>query len=112
MPALQPPDNRSQRASNGVRSEASGSEEGSPAGRHRPCEGQQGRWQPLQGPQPSFTKPQLAPVRYLLTQGKGISAIADETGLSRQAIYRIKDDPAGAERALTEWSLGGPKCSR
>jgi putative DNA-invertase from lambdoid prophage Rac len=30
--------------------------------------------------------------------------IAQATGLSRQAIYRIKDDPAGAEAALAGWA--------
>ena len=34
----------------------------------------------------------------------GIAEIARETGLSRQAIYRIQDDPAGAEAALAAWA--------
>jgi hypothetical protein len=29
--------------------------------------------------------------------------IAKEAGLTRQTIYRIKDDPAGAEAALVAW---------
>src|ERR1700709_2046656 len=32
--------------------------------------------------------------------GAHIGEIADATGLSRQAVYRIKDDPAAAEAAL------------
>jgi DNA-binding phage protein len=34
----------------------------------------------------------------------GIGEIAEATGLSRQAIYRIKDDPAAAETALACWA--------
>jgi len=36
---------------------------------------------------------------------RGIADIARETGLSHQTIYRIQDDPAGAEAALTAWEL-------
>jgi putative DNA-invertase from lambdoid prophage Rac len=33
----------------------------------------------------------------------GIARIAKETGLTRQTVYRIKDDPAGSEAALAAW---------
>jgi hypothetical protein len=33
-----------------------------------------------------------------------ITHIAKETGLTRQIVYRIKDDPAGAEAALAAWN--------
>src|SRR5262249_21966229 len=36
----------------------------------------------------------------LTQQAVGIAQIAKETGLTRQTIHRIKDDPAGAEVAL------------
>jgi DNA invertase Pin-like site-specific DNA recombinase len=41
----------------------------------------------------------------MLGKGTGASAIAiaKETGLSRQTVYRIADDPAGAEAALSSW---------
>jgi putative DNA-invertase from lambdoid prophage Rac len=56
------------------------------------------------GRKPSFTREQLAKVRDMLGQeAVGIAQIAKETGLSRQTIYRIKDDPAGAEGALVAW---------
>lgn len=55
------------------------------------------------GRKPSFTRRQLATVRDMLAQGQGISTIAHETGLSRQTVYRIKDDPAGQECALAVW---------
>jgi putative DNA-invertase from lambdoid prophage Rac len=33
----------------------------------------------------------------------GIARIAQETGLTRQTVYRIKDDPGSAEAALAAW---------
>jgi putative DNA-invertase from lambdoid prophage Rac len=35
----------------------------------------------------------------------GIARIAQETGLTRQTVYRIKDDPAGADASLAVWGL-------
>lgn len=55
------------------------------------------------GRKPSFTRKQLEAVQDLLGQGAGVSAIADATGLTRQTVYRIKADPADAERALAAW---------
>lgn len=55
------------------------------------------------GRKPSYTRPQFETVRDMLTQGSGVSAIAKDTGLTRQTIYRIKDNPAAAEAALAEW---------
>jgi len=57
------------------------------------------------GRKPSYTRDQLRAVQDLLGQDAGISVIAKTTGLSRQAIYRIKDDPAGAEVVLTSWGM-------
>jgi putative DNA-invertase from lambdoid prophage Rac len=34
-----------------------------------------------------------------------VAQIAKETGLSRQTIYRINEDPAASEVALTTWGL-------
>ena len=39
----------------------------------------------------------------MLSQGAGVSAIASATGLTRQTVYRIKDDPAGAEAMMAKW---------
>jgi putative DNA-invertase from lambdoid prophage Rac len=56
------------------------------------------------GRKPSFSREQFAQVREMLGQQTvTVAAIAKETGLTRQTIYRIKDDPAGAEAALTAW---------
>jgi putative DNA-invertase from lambdoid prophage Rac len=58
------------------------------------------------GRKPSFTRQQFDTVRGMLgQQAVGIAQIAKNAGLSRQTIYRIKDDPAGSEAALTAWGL-------
>jgi putative DNA-invertase from lambdoid prophage Rac len=58
------------------------------------------------GRKPSYTREQFAKVRDMVGQAAvGIAEIAREAGLSRQAVYRIKDDPAGAEAALAAWGL-------
>lgn len=55
------------------------------------------------GRKPSYTRGQLEDVQAALSRGDGPSAIAKTTGLSRQTIYRIKDAPKEAEKALTVW---------
>jgi putative DNA-invertase from lambdoid prophage Rac len=56
------------------------------------------------GRKPSFTRKQFGQVREMLGQQTvTVAAIAKETGLTRQTIYRIRDDPASAEAALTAW---------
>lgn len=57
------------------------------------------------GRKPSYTRTQMDSVRDMLAQDAGISAIAKATGLSRQAIYRIKEEPVEAEAALAKWGL-------
>jgi len=41
----------------------------------------------------------------MLGQGANIIQIANAAGLSRQTVYRIKDDPAGAEINLATWDV-------
>jgi hypothetical protein len=41
----------------------------------------------------------------LATAMLSIATIAKKTSLTRQTIYRIKDDPAGAEAVLAAWGL-------
>ena len=55
------------------------------------------------GRKPSFDREQLQIVRDMLAQGAGVSAIAKATGLSRQTIYRLQEDPAAAEASLATW---------
>ncbi len=55
------------------------------------------------GRKPSFTREQFDTVRSMIAAGAGISAIAANTGLSRQTVYRLRDNPAAAEAALERW---------
>src|SRR5215471_10728675 len=53
------------------------------------------------GRKPSYTREQFDRVREMLGQQPlGVAQIARDTKLTRQTVYRIKDDPAGAEAAL------------
>jgi len=55
------------------------------------------------GRKPSFTRGQVETVRDLLATESAIAAIASATGLSRQTVYRLRDDPAWAEATLAAW---------
>ncbi|QSZ58356.1 recombinase family protein [Rhizobium sp. ZX09] len=55
------------------------------------------------GRKPSFTRQQVDTVRDLLSKETQIAEVARVTGLSRQTVYRIKDDPQGTEKALAIW---------
>ncbi|WP_074555456.1 recombinase family protein [Rhodobacter capsulatus] len=57
------------------------------------------------GRKPAYDRPTLNIVRHMLTNDAGASAISKLTGLSRQAILRIRDDPAQAEAALIRWGM-------
>lgn len=56
------------------------------------------------GRKPSFTRGQLDTVSTMVAQGAGVSAIAKATGLSRQTVYRIQEDPTAAEAVLARWA--------
>jgi putative DNA-invertase from lambdoid prophage Rac len=56
------------------------------------------------GRKPSFTKDQFSMVCQMLDLSAGIGEIANATGLSRQTIYRIRDDRTSAEGALARWA--------
>jgi DNA invertase Pin-like site-specific DNA recombinase len=55
------------------------------------------------GRKPSFTRAQLEIVQNMLGKDANIVQIAKATNLSRQTVYRIKDDPAAAEASLAMW---------
>jgi putative DNA-invertase from lambdoid prophage Rac len=59
----------------------------------------------FKGRKPSYTRDQFNIVCDLLGQDAGPSVIAKTTGLSRQTVYRIKDDRAGAEAILADWGM-------
>jgi DNA invertase Pin-like site-specific DNA recombinase len=56
------------------------------------------------GRKPSYTREELQTVRDMLLTA-GVSDISTATGLSRQTIYRIKEDPAASEAALAAWGM-------
>lgn len=55
------------------------------------------------GRKPTFSRETVQAVREMLGQGVAISAIAAETKLSRQTVYRIRDDAVECEAALARW---------
>lgn len=55
------------------------------------------------GRKPSFTTEQASEVLTMLSEGVSPSEIAKRSGLSRQTIYRLKDDPSCAERTSMRW---------
>jgi putative DNA-invertase from lambdoid prophage Rac len=57
------------------------------------------------GRRPSYDRPTVDTVKALSTHGLGASAISKHTGLSRQTVIRIQQDPAGVEEALLRWSM-------
>jgi len=57
------------------------------------------------GRKPSFSREQFEAVRDLLVQEEPIGRIANTTGLSRQTVYRIKDNPTAALAALAMWGM-------
>lgn len=56
------------------------------------------------GRKPKYSRDQYHMVRDMLDQNTGASAIAKATGLTRQAVLRIRADPAGAEKTLARWN--------
>ncbi|GEL39923.1 transposase [Methylorubrum extorquens] len=62
------------------------------------------REEAYRGRKPSYSRDQLDAARDLLAQGTNVSTIAKETGLSRQTVYRIQENPAEAEAALARWA--------
>jgi len=60
------------------------------------------------GRKPSFSRNQARTVADMRACGASIARIAAETGLTRQTVYRLRDDPAWAEAALTVWEAKRP----
>lgn len=57
------------------------------------------------GKKPSYSRETFEQVVNMLAIGNGASEIAKATGLSRQAVLRIKHDPVASETALAKWGL-------
>ncbi|MBS9721948.1 recombinase family protein [Tianweitania sp. BSSL-BM11] len=56
------------------------------------------------GRKPSFSAEHVALVQDMTGKNMGVAEIARTTGLSRQTVYRIKDDPVAAQAALAAWA--------
>ena len=61
--------------------------------------------QSYRGRKPSFDREKLDVIRNMLAQDVTPSAISKAAGVSRQTVYRVKDDPAKAEGLLLGWGL-------
>lgn len=60
--------------------------------------------QKYRGRKPSFTREQFEAVTAMLEGGsESVTGIAEAVGVSRQAVYRIRDERAAMERALEVW---------
>lgn len=57
------------------------------------------------GRKPSYSRKQFQTVMDLASKSMNVSEIAQASSLSRQTVYRIKEDPAAAEKTLTVWGL-------
>lgn len=59
----------------------------------------------FKGRKPTFDRASFEQVKTMLDAGQGHSAIAKATGVNRNAVIRIAQDPAKAETALAKWGL-------
>ncbi|OAN78220.1 recombinase [Sulfitobacter sp. EhC04] len=56
------------------------------------------------GKKPSYDQGTLETVQEMLSQEQGATVIAKATGISRQAVLRIKENPVAAQAAIERWS--------
>jgi putative DNA-invertase from lambdoid prophage Rac len=57
------------------------------------------------GRKPSYSRKEFENAQALLDKSVSVGEVARTTGLTRQTVYRIKDDPGGAEAALATWGM-------
>src|SRR5262249_10919761 len=57
------------------------------------------------GRKPSYSRMQFESAQAMLGKSASVGEVARTIGLTRQTIYRIKDDPAGSEDALATWGM-------
>ena len=57
------------------------------------------------GRKPSYSRKQYESAQGMLGKSASVGEVARSTGLTRQTVYRIKDDPAGTEAALAIWGV-------
>lgn len=56
------------------------------------------------GRKPSYTVDQISQITSLRGEGRGVSEIAKQLGLTRAAIYRVLQSPAGAFASVRAWT--------
>ena len=59
----------------------------------------------FKGRKPTFNRASFEEVQAMLNAGQGHSTIAKATGVNRNAVIRIAQDPSKAEAALEKWGL-------
>ncbi len=59
----------------------------------------------FKGRKPAFDRVSFEEVMAMLAAGQGHSAIANATGVNRNAVIRIAKDPAKADAALERWGM-------
>ena len=84
-------------------SSASRGHEGSAAGWHYAQANSEAR--AYRGRKPSYGRRQFESAQAMLGKSASVGEVANSIGLTRQTIYRIKDDPVGAEAALAMWGM-------
>ena len=57
------------------------------------------------GKKPSYDREAFDMVQDMTALGAGTTEVAKATGLTRQAVIRIRQDPASAEAALNRWGM-------
>jgi len=57
------------------------------------------------GRKPSYSRKQFDSAQAMLGKSASVGEVAKTVGLTRQTVYRIKDDPAAAEAALATWGI-------
>jgi DNA invertase Pin-like site-specific DNA recombinase len=57
------------------------------------------------GRKPSYDRKEFESAQAMLVKSTSVGEVARATGLTRQTVYRIKDDPAAAEAALATWGM-------
>jgi putative DNA-invertase from lambdoid prophage Rac len=64
-----------------------------------------GQERAYRGRKPSYSRKQLESAHAMLGKAASVGEVARVTGLTRQTVYRIKDDPVGTEAALATWGV-------
>jgi putative DNA-invertase from lambdoid prophage Rac len=57
------------------------------------------------GRKPSYSRKEFESAQAMLGKSASVREVARTTGLTRQTVYRIKDDPIAAEAALATWGM-------